>query len=54
VIPLVFPRALCLSVVGERAANESPAGVVSLAGAARAEGTAATHALLAHLLNLSA
>jgi len=54
VIPVVFPRALCLSVAGERGGNETPAGVVSLARAARAEGTAATHALLAHLLNLSA
>ncbi|HYG10068.1 MAG TPA: hypothetical protein VD835_08990, partial [Pyrinomonadaceae bacterium] len=54
VIPLVFPRALCLSVAGERAAKETAAGVVSLARALRAEGTAATHALLSHLLNLSA
>lgn len=57
VIPLVFPRALCLSVAPRRGADESQAGVVSLASAAEvagAEGTAATHALLAHLLNLSA
>jgi hypothetical protein len=54
VIPQVFPRALCLSVVGGRAGRATPAGVVSLARAARAEGTAATHALLSHLLNLSA
>jgi hypothetical protein len=52
-VPLVFPRALCLSVAPERGGHES-GGVVSLARASRAEGTAATHALLAHLLNLSA
>jgi hydroxymethylpyrimidine pyrophosphatase-like HAD family hydrolase len=50
VIPRVFPRALCLSVAGE----ETGAGVVPLAGATGAEGTAATAALLAHVLNLSA
>jgi hydroxymethylpyrimidine pyrophosphatase-like HAD family hydrolase len=54
VIPRVFPRALCLSVAGERAGDETPAGVVSLARATGAEGTAATEALLAHVLNLSA
>ena len=54
VIPRVFPRSLCLSVAPERGEHEARAGVVSLARAARAEGTAATHALLAHLLNLSA
>lgn len=57
-IPLVFPRALCLSVApGGRGAGEPQAGVVSLAGAADlagARGTVATHALLSHLLNLSA
>jgi hypothetical protein len=50
VIPRVFPRALCLSVAGE----ETAAGVVSLTQATGAEGTAATAALLAHVLNLSA
>lgn len=54
VIPRVFPRALCLSVAPVRGGLETGAGVVSLARASRAEGTAATHALLAHLLNLSA
>jgi hypothetical protein len=54
VIPRVFPRSLCLSVAPERGGVETRAGVVSLAVAAGAEGTAATHALLAHLLNLSA
>jgi hypothetical protein len=52
-IPPAFPRALCLSVAPERGGPET-GGVVSLARASRAEGTAATHALLAHLLNLSA
>jgi hypothetical protein len=57
VIPLVFPRALCLSVAPaghERGAGETRGGVVSLARATKAEATAATHALLTHLLNLSA
>lgn len=55
VIPHLFPRALCLSVAGESGGqDETPAGVVSLARATNAEGTAATYALLAHLLNLSA
>jgi hypothetical protein len=57
VIPPVFPRALCLSVapaVAGRDGRETPGGVVSLARATRAEATVATHALLAHLLNLSA
>jgi hypothetical protein len=57
VIPRLFPRALCLSVAGERGAGETQGGVVQLARAADltgAEGTAATHALLTHLLNLSA
>ena len=49
VIPQLFPRALCLSVAGE-----SAAGVVSLASATGATGTAATGNLLAHLLRLSA
>lgn len=50
VIPRLFPRALCLSVAGE----ETGAGVVALAERTGARGTAATGALLAHLLNLSA
>jgi hypothetical protein len=54
VIPRVFPRALCLSVAGERAGEETPAGVVPLAHAAGAQGTAVTEAFLAHVLNLSA
>jgi len=54
VIPRVFPRALCLSVAAERAGAETPAGVVSLARATGASGTATTEALLAHVLNLSA
>jgi hydroxymethylpyrimidine pyrophosphatase-like HAD family hydrolase len=57
VIPRVFPRALCLSVAPERDRGEPVGTVVSLARAAElggAEGTAATHALLTHLLNLSA
>jgi hydroxymethylpyrimidine pyrophosphatase-like HAD family hydrolase len=57
VIPQVFPRALCLSVAPGRDRGELAGTVVSLAGAAElggAEGTAATHALLTHLLNLSA
>jgi hydroxymethylpyrimidine pyrophosphatase-like HAD family hydrolase len=57
VIPLVFPRALCLSVAPRHGAREILEGVVSLgrvAEMAGAEGTAATHVLLAHLLNLSA
>jgi hypothetical protein len=54
VIPRVFPRALCLSVAGAGGMEESGAGVVSLAGATGAQGTAATAALLAHVLNLSA
>jgi hypothetical protein len=54
VIPRLFPRALCLSVAAERAGVETPAGVVPLARSAGAEGTAATEALLAHVLNLSA
>lgn len=54
VIPRVFPRALCLSVAAERLGEETAAGVVSLAGSAGAQGTAATEALLAHVLNLSA
>ncbi|HEV2881228.1 MAG TPA: hypothetical protein VGX24_08145 [Pyrinomonadaceae bacterium] len=54
VIPQVFPRALCLSVAPRRDACETQPGVVSLARAANAKGTAATHALLSHLLNLSA
>ena len=53
-IPPAFPRALCLSVAPEDGHHETQAGVVSLAGAARAKGTAATRALLEHLLNLSA
>jgi hypothetical protein len=53
VIPQLFPRALCLSVAGGREA-EAAAGVVSLARATRAAGTAATESLLAHLLRLSA
>jgi hypothetical protein len=51
---LVFPRALCLSVARERDGRGTQGGVVSLARASKAEGTAATHALLSHLLNLSA
>lgn len=54
VIPRVFPRALCLSVAAEGAGDETPAGVVSLARATGARATAATEALLAHVLNLSA
>jgi hypothetical protein len=54
VIPRVFPRALCLSVAFERAGVETQAGVVSLARATGKAGTAATEALLAHVLNLSA
>lgn len=54
VIPRLFPRALCLSVACERAGEETPAGVVSLTRATGARGTAATAALLAHVLNLSA
>lgn len=54
VIPRLLPRALCLSVAGERAGEETQAGVVSLARATGAEGTAATAAMLAHVLNLSA
>ncbi|MDQ1558584.1 MAG: hypothetical protein QOD32_1644 [Pyrinomonadaceae bacterium] len=54
VIPRVFPRVLCLSVAPARGGVETGAGVVSLARASGAEGTAATHALLAHLLSLSA
>jgi hydroxymethylpyrimidine pyrophosphatase-like HAD family hydrolase len=54
VIPQVFPRALCLSVAPRRGGLETVRGVVSLARATKAEGTAATHALLSHLLNLSA
>ncbi|MDQ1589931.1 MAG: hypothetical protein QOG71_558 [Pyrinomonadaceae bacterium] len=54
VIPRVFPRALCLSVAPAGGELETGAGVVSLSRAAQTEGTAATHALLAHLLNLSA
>ena len=54
VIPRVFPRALCLSVAAESAGEETPAGVVSLVRATGARGTAATEALLAHVLNLSA
>ena len=54
VIPRVFPRALCLSVAGESAGDPAQAGVVSLARATGAQGTAATAALLAHVLNLSA
>lgn len=54
VIPQKFPHALCLSVAAEGEAGETPAGVVSLARAARARGTAATAALLNHFLRLSA
>lgn len=57
VIPRVFPRALCFSVAPEHEGRATVAGVVSLArtfGARGATGTAATHALLSHLLNLSA
>ncbi|HEX8459763.1 MAG TPA: hypothetical protein VF656_20890 [Pyrinomonadaceae bacterium] len=57
VVPRAFPRALCFSVAGALDERETEAGVVSLAGAAegaRTRGTEATHALLAHLLNLSA
>ena len=54
VIPRVFPRALCLSVAAEHGGEESVSGVVSLTRATGAQGTAATEALLAHVLNLSA
>jgi hypothetical protein len=54
VIAQLFRRALCLSVAPARGVEETAKGVVSLARAASAVGTAATHALLAHLLNLSA
>jgi hypothetical protein len=57
VVPRAFPRALCFSVAPARDGQETQAGVVSLACAtqgAETRGTAATHALLAHLLNLSA
>ncbi|HZH30335.1 MAG TPA: hypothetical protein VEY11_06190 [Pyrinomonadaceae bacterium] len=57
VIPQVFPRALCLSVAPGSDRGEPVGTVVSLARAAElggAQGTAATHALLTHLLNLSA
>jgi hypothetical protein len=54
VIPRVFPRALCLSVAGERDGHETQAGVVSLVNLTNATGTAATAALLTHVLNLSA
>ncbi|HEV2801773.1 MAG TPA: hypothetical protein VGW12_14960 [Pyrinomonadaceae bacterium] len=57
IIPRVFPRALCFSVAPARDGQETEASVVSLAGAAEGaetSGTAATHALLLHLLNLSA
>lgn len=53
VIPQLFPRALCLSVAGGVEAGVA-AGVVSLARASGAVGTAATENLLAHLLRLSA
>jgi hydroxymethylpyrimidine pyrophosphatase-like HAD family hydrolase len=54
VIPRLFPRALCLSVAAEGAGVESQAGVVPLARSTGAQGTAATEALLKHVLNLSA
>ena len=54
VIPRVFPRALCLSVASGHDGRETGAGVVSLAASAGAQGTAATGAFLAHVLNLSA
>lgn len=54
VIPLLFPRALCLSVAGEHLGRETPAGVVQLTRATGAQGTEAAEALLTHLLNLSA
>jgi hydroxymethylpyrimidine pyrophosphatase-like HAD family hydrolase len=53
-IPLCFPRALCLSVAEEILGREIPAGVVQLARATGAQGTAAAEAVLTHLLNLSA
>lgn len=52
-IPLLFPRALCMSVAGEHLGRESPAGVVHLTRVTGAQGTTATEALLTHLLNLS-
>lgn len=54
VIPLLFPRALCLSVTGEHLGGGTPAGVVQLTRATGLQGTAAAEALLRHLLNLSA
>ena len=57
VIPPAFPRALCLSVAPGREGRALQEGVVSLGRTtevAGAAGTAATRALLAHLLNLSA
>ena len=57
VIPRAFPRALCLSVAPlghDHGGRETRGGVLSLARMTKAEATAATHALLAHLLNLSA
>jgi hypothetical protein len=57
VIARVFPRALCLSVAPGSDRGEPSGTVVSLAHMAElggAQGTAATHALLTHLLNLSA
>lgn len=54
VIPLLFPRALCLSVAGEHLGGESPSGVVQLTQATGLQGTAAAEALLRHFLNLSA
>jgi hypothetical protein len=54
VIPLLFPRALCLSVAGEHLGGGTPAGVVQLTRVTNLQGTAAAEALLRHLLNLSA
>jgi hypothetical protein len=53
-IPLCFPRVLCLSVAEGHLGPEIPAGVVQLARATGAQGTAAAEAVLTHLLNLSA
>ena len=48
------PAALYLSVAEEFSGQETPSGVVHLKHSTSATGTAATEALLAHLLNLSA
>jgi hydroxymethylpyrimidine pyrophosphatase-like HAD family hydrolase len=53
-IPLVFPRALCLSVAKDDLSRETAAGVVQLTRLTGAHGTSAAEELLTYLLNLSA